>query len=516
MIKKLVNLNFSKNQQNTVNVIASVVNMLITALISFCLSPYIVKTIGVEANGFINLANNFITYMTLARTALNSMGSRFLMMAYYKNEDKKVEQYYSSLFFADLILALLLGVIGGFCVWRLEYILDIPVNLISDVKLLFSFLFLNFVISTIITVWQTAPYIKNKLYLDSATSAIHSIIRAAVILGMFLCLTPKVYYVGVGTIFGGVVTYILQFLYKKNLFPNLKAKLSNFSFKAVWELFSSGVWNSISSLGSILTNSLDLFVANVFVGATAMGVLSVAKTMPAFVSSLITTIAAVFTPSLIIDYSKGNNNSIVDTVRQSSKLISVICSIPLAFLIVYGKDFYSLWQPSQNANELHILSIITILGRVFFTGSEPLFHVFTVVNKVKQNSIVTIANGLISILITFILVKFTDLGVYAIAGVSVICCFVKNVVFVIPYSAKYLGLKKTTFFNTVGYSVLCCVILCLWGCLEKLFIKGNTWVSLIISAVIFAIIGVLITTIIVLNKNERKHFISLIKNKVKR
>lgn len=516
MIKKLVNLNFTKTQQHVVNISASIINMLVTTMISFCLSPYIVKTIGVEANGFVSLANSFITYVTLARTALNSMGSRFLMIAYYNNDEKKVEQYYSSLFYADLILALAMGVIGGFCIWRLEYILDIPSNLIWDVKVLFALLFVNFVIATIITVWNTATYIKNKLYLDSVTSALNSAIRFLVIVGLFACLTPAVYFIGAGTLVGGLVGYTLRYFYKVYLFPDLRAKTNDFSWKAIWELLSSGVWNAVSSLGTVLTSSLDLLVANLFVGSTAMGVLSIAKTMPAFVSSLISAIAAVFIPSLIIDYSQGNKDGIADTICRSSKLISVVCSLPLGFLLVYGKEFYSLWQPSQDAQFLHILSIITIFGRVFFTGAEPLFYVFTVVNKVKQNSLVTIANGLISILLTYLLVRYTNLGIYAIASVSVICCFVKNVVFVIPYSAKYLGLKKTTFFNTVFYSVACCLLLCVWGTFEKIFFQGETWLNLIIACGIFAFIGFILTAFVVLNRDERALLFNKIKSKVKR
>ena len=513
MIQKLINLKFTQTQQDVVNIIASVLNMAVTTMISLCLSPYIVETIGVEANGFVSLANSFISYMTLASIALNSMGSRFLMIAYYKNDYKKAEQYYSSLFFADLVLGLVLGIVGGLCVWRLEFMLDIPATLIGDVKLLFALLFTNFVVSTVITVWNTPTYIKNKLYLDSVTSALSAIVRFVVIVAMFACLEPSVYFVGVGTLLSGVVGYALRYCYKKTLLPSLKAKIRNFSWIAVWELLSAGVWNSISSLGTALTNSLDLLVANLFVGATAMGVLSVAKTMPSFVSSLISTIAAVFVPSLIIDYSKGDSAGLVNTIQKSSKLIAVVCSLPLGFLIVYGKEFYSLWQPSQDAQLLHILSIITIFGRVFFTGTEPLFSVFTVVNKVKQNSLVTIANGLISIAITYILVRYTSLGVYAIAGVSVVCCFIKNMVFVIPYSAKYLGLKKTTFFNTVFYSVVCSLLLWIWGSLEKKVLPATSWIGLIIAGCVFASVGFIITALIVLNKEERLYLFDKIRRR---
>lgn len=512
----LLNLELSRSKQNMLNMFASIATMAVTTAISFVLSPYIVRNLGAEANGFVTLANNFITYATLLRTALNSMGSRFIMMAYYNNEKEKANKYYSSLFIGDLFLSVLFLLVGFVCVWKLEYLLKISPELINDVKLLFGILFLNFVIATAITMWSTAPYIVNRLYLDSIRNAQVAIIRAAVIFGCFALFDTKLYYVGLGTLVAGLINYAYNCYYKLKLLPEFKVSKKNFSWSAIRELLSSGVWNSISSLGTTLTNGLDLLITNLFVSPLDMGVLSIAKTMPAFVASLNEHMAMVFTPSLIMDYSKEDINSIVKTIKQTSKLISVVCSLPLGFLIVFGDKFYALWQPTQDAKILQLLSIITIAGRFLFTGMQPLFNVFTVVNKVKQNSIVTIINGLVSVLITFALVKTTSLGVYAVAGVSVVCCAVKNLVYVVPYSAKYLGLKKSTFYSTITPSVACTVVLCVMGYLLKAFMPCGTWITLILTAVVFCAIGFICTSFIVLNKSERNILFSKLKSIIKR
>ena len=499
-----------------INIIASVVNMLVTTLISFVLSPYIVSTLGVEANGFVSLANNFINYISLAATALNSMGSRFLMMAYYNDEQEKFRRYYSSMFFANLLLSVVFGVISAVCVWKLEVLLEIPSALVTDVKLLFALLFGNYILSTSITVWTTAPFIKNRLYLNSVTTAASSAVRALVIVGLFLCLEPSVCFLGVATLISGCVAQIFQFNYKRKLFPGLQARLQHFSWTAIWELLSSGIWNTISCLGLILTNGIDLLVTNLFVSANAMGMLSVSHTMPSFVSTLNDTLANTFTPSLMMDYAQGKVDELVKTIRQSSKIISVICSVPLGFLLVYGQEFYTLWQPTQDAALLHSLSVIIIFGRVFFTGMQPLFSIFTVVNKVRQNSAVIISNGFASVGLMYLLLRFTDLGVYAIAGASVVCCFLKNILFVIPFSGKYLGLKPTTFYSVLLPSVLCSVILVLWGSLLKLFFRPDGWISLILIGMVFASVGVALTSFIVLNQEERKHLLKIIKQKLLR
>lgn len=502
--KTLVNLELTRNQQNLINTGATAVTMFVTVCIGFFLSPYIVAKLGAEANAFVALANNFISYAMIARQALDSMGSRFIMIAYYNGEIEKARKYYSSLFIGDLVLAGVFLILGFLCILKLELIIDISDNLVYDVKMLFSLLFANFVISTAVTVWSIAPYVVNKLYLSSIRTAQASLIRAVVIVLMFSVFNVKVYFIAVGTLIAGLINYCYDFHYKKKLLKEFRIRKEDFSKEAIKELLSSGIWNSVSSLGATFTNGLDLLITNLFVGATPMGVLSIAKTMPGFINTLNEQIATVFTPSMIIDYAKDDKIAIVKTIKQSSRIISVICTIPLAFLVVYGSEFYSLWQPTQDAKVLQTLSIITIAGRFLFSGMQPLFNIFTVVNKVKQNSIVMLVTGVITMVVTFILVKFTSLGVYAVVSVSVIGCAIKNLVFVIPFSAKYLGIKKSSFFYTILPSVGCTLILCGIGFVFKIVFKCNTWISMILVAGLFAIVGFEVSSLVVLNKEERK------------
>ena len=514
MFDRFINLEMSRSRQTVVNIAAGILNMLVGTAISFVLSPYIVKTLGVEANGFVSLAQNFINYISLAATALNSMGSRFLMMAYYNDDHDRFRRYYSSLFFANLLLALVFGVLSAICVWKLEVLLQIPAQILLDVKILFALLFGNFVISTMITVWTTAPFIKNRLYLNSITTATGAAIRAALLLGLFLCLEPSVCFLGIGTLVSGCVGYGLQFLYKRSLFPDLRARLKDFSWSAIWELLSSGIWNTISCLGLILTSGLDLLVANLFVSANAMGMLSLSHTLPGFINTLNETIANVFTPSLMMDYAQGKKEDMVKTIHQSAKIISVICSLPLGFLLVYGREFYALWQPTQNAQLLYELSAIIIFGRVFFTGMQPLFSVFTVVNKVKQNALVLVANGIASVGLMYCLLSFTSLGAYAIAGASVVCCFFKNTLFVIPFAGKYLGMKFTAFYRVLLPSVLCSAILVAWGNVLRLVLAPTNWLGLIATGIVFASVGLCLSSMIVLNSQERHALLKLIKQKL--
>ena len=63
----------SSSFRTAINVSSSILVLVLNVCISFFLSPYIIKTIGIEANGFVNLANSFIAYADLIVVALNAM-----------------------------------------------------------------------------------------------------------------------------------------------------------------------------------------------------------------------------------------------------------------------------------------------------------------------------------------------------------------------------------------------------------------------------------------------------------
>lgn len=512
----LVEWEMTRNMQSLVNVVANVLSFGISLVISFFISPYIVKSLGAEANGFVTLANNFVAYATLLKTALNGVGSRYIIVAYHKGDKEKASKYFSSLFYGNLFLASVLFVVSILCVWKLEHLINISSELVTDVKVLFAFIFADYIFNTVTSVLIVATSVTNKIYLQSIRDIQGYVIRAAVLVVLFSCFSPKVFFLGVATFIPCVVAAGYNIYYKVKLIPEIRVKRKDFSLATIKELISQGIWNSISSLGTMLLTSLDLLIANLLVGEQEMGILSVAKSMPGVVSSFGATISGVFFSAMAIDYAKGDMSVLIKTVKQSTRLCGYVVTIPLAFLLAYGKEFYSLWQPTLDSNKLHILSILTVAGLIFYAGVNSVGSLFTITLHVKERSIVTLLTGVVSLLVTLIMVKFTNLGVYAIAGVSSVVNTISMIAYVVPYGAKYLGQKKTLFLPVIMRSLLSTSALFAVGFLLKCFIPSNTWFTLILSAFVFSVMSLIVNYILMLDAETRKIAIDFVKSKIKK
>lgn len=513
---KLVNMEMSRNVQSIVNMMANILAFCISLVISFFISPYIVRTLGAEANGFVTLANNFISFATLLRTALNGVGTRYIIIEYNKGNIEKASKYFSSLFFGDLFLGIVFSVLSVGCVWKLESLVNISPRLVNDVKILFSVIFADYIFTAVTGVIGVSTQIKNKIYLQSIRDIQSYVIRTVILIITFSFFKPKLFFLGIASFVPSIVVTCYNYYYNKVLTPDLLIRKKYFSFAYIKELVSQGIWNSISSLGTLLLTSLDLLVANLLVGEADMGVLSIAKSMPGVVASFGTTVSGVFFSVMTIDYAKGNMDDFIKTVKQSTRLTGFVTTIPLAYLLVFGKEFYSLWQPTLDSKQLQLLSVLTVAGLIFLAGANSIGTIFTITLHVKERSIVTLVTGAISIIVTLLVVKFTHLGVYAIAGVSSIVNTASTLIYTVPFAAKFIGKKKGTFFPVILRSLSSTVGLCLVGYVIKLFVSIDSWITLIISALVFSVLAFGVNFVLMLDNETRVLAVEYVKSKIKR
>lgn len=506
----------SRNKQVAINIIASFVALAVNMGINFFLSKYIVAKVGVEAYGFVQLTNNILNYFSILTIALNSMSSRFISISYFQKDVTSANQYFSSTFFADLILSAIFFPILVIAILNVSTLLNISSELVFDVQMLMIFMLANFIVGLLATNLGISYYVKNQLYRASLINIIVYIIRAALLLILFGFCKPQIAFVSFVGLIVTCITQIFNLHYKKVLTPELKIQKNNFSWKKVKELLSAGVWNSITQLGNVLQEGLDLLITNLFISATDMGILSIVKIIPGLINALLATMVSTFLPSITEFYANGRSKEMVSFIRESMKLIGMLINIPIAVLIAYGDVLFSLWFPSQNAQLLHILSIITILPWAIMGQATIIHNLFNVLNRLKVNSMLVLTTGALNIIVVFILLKTTSLGLFAVAGVSSIFSILRNLLYTVPFGAKYIGQKWTTFYPEILKSMGSVIVISVIGLLLKKLMPLTTWLWVILFCMMTAGIGFLFNYLIVFNRNDRLRLKNMIKNKMKR
>lgn len=501
-----------KNKTLLINIITSIISLATSIGISFFLTPYIVAKIGKEAFGFIGLINNLVSYTSIVTIALNSMAGRFITIKIHQGNEKEANEYFNSVLISNIIMSMVIAIAALLVLINLDTLLDIPKALTVDVKITFIIVAAEFILNLVCCIFGAVTFITDKIYLYQINIAIGNVIKATTLILLFLIFSPKLYFVSIANTCFTAFGIILNIYYTKKMLTNIKINKKYFKIDKVIELIKSGIWNVVTKLSSLLNTGLDLLLANVLVGASFMGILSITKTIPNCFTTFATTLEGVFTPGLTIAYAKNDMEGVKENLKTGIKVMIIFIALFFAFIVVYSKDFYTLWVKGQDSELLYILTILSTFHMPITFGMINVNNIFTVTNKLKKNSIALVIQGIINVLVVVCAVKFlpSDISKYFIAGTSSLLSLIFMFGFTIPYSAKCLNLKRTTFFPYAGLSIISNIIIILIFLSCRILINVDGWFSLIVACALSSIIGILGSAFIILNKKERRILLSKI------
>lgn len=508
---------YSENKQLLINSIATLFAMVFNYGVNFVLTPYLVGTVGSEAFGFVSLTTNMVNYASIVTVALSSVSGRFISISIHRNEKKDANEYFNSVLWSNVILALGVIIIFAPIIINVTKFLNVPQHLVPQVQALFCFVVLNFVITIISNVFTVATFVTNTLYLSSLANCMGGMLRILLLVIFFSVFPSSIVFVGItscicSAFYAGYNAYLT-----KKLNTGLEISVKQFSFKKTQILIGAGIWSSISKLAHVLSDGLDLLICNIALSANAMGQLSIAYTIPTIMAQVVGNVAGIFCPQQTYYYAKGDIDGVVKQIKLNTKMTGFFVSIIFAGFFAVGKNFFELWTPTEDSDLLYALAMISIISVLVTGATTSLNNVFLLTNNLKTNSIVMSLTSLCSVAIVFILISTTNLGVFAIAGVSKIINLIINLTYIPMFACACLKISKKTFYPIIGRYTLCTIVLCfIFKICLTILPAVDSWLNLVFVAFICGIIGCIFNFILWLDKNDREFFVNVIKSKIRK
>lgn len=497
-----------------VNMIANIVAFVVQFGINFVLTPYIVRTLGSEAYGFVQLSNNVISWISILTVALNSMSGRFICIEINRQNTEKAKEYFNSVLVANTVLAAILMVPSILLVVFINKVMNVPAHLLSDVRLTFTFALIGMEVQLLLNVFATVYYTTNRVDIQAKRNIEGNILRATVLVAFFASLPARMWYVTGTMMLVYVYLGLADIHYTKKLTPQLTVNARYFKANAVKELLSSGVWNSVNQLSIVLLTSLDIYLMNVLISAKAAGEYSMAKTLPNFIQSFVGVMVSVFVPQFTILYAQKKKKDLLESVNFSVKVMGYVMALPIGFLIIFAPDFFQLWVPGQNVAVLQGMSLLTIIPMIITGSINTIYNVYTVTNKLKVPALVWVVFGVLQVATVIMLAKFTPLGIWSVPVSSFIWGLFRNLTFTPIYAAHCLEVHWFTFYKAIARGCLCTAVMAGISAACHYVLPASSWLLLVIAAVICCIAGGAANLFVVFNRVERSRLSHLLVEKI--
>ena len=504
----------TSNKQIGINMIANIVAYSSNLIVSFIITPFLINTIGKETYGFYPMANSIVSYMSILMNALNTMASRFVTIALVKQKMDDANKYFSSVLAANSILGCILIIPMIIFVTFIENFMNVPINSIAAIKMLFTLVFSSALINVFAAVFGIATFAKNRIDLRSFREIVTGILRLVLFLVLYKFLKPSIVYVGVVAVVIAIVNTIFQVFYTKKLIPEITIHFSFISWRYIVELLGSSIWNAINSLGQSFLVGMTIILSNILYGASASGSCSIVQIIPNFISGVISMLVGVFFPMITYHYAKNDMINLVKDLKKTQKIIGCVSCATIVVFSVLAEDFYSLWTPLEDASMLSRLSLFMILPQIFVACFWELTNLNIVLNKVKIPALITIITGGLNILTVVLIDKLMHPGVIIVPIISAILQIIWIGGFMPIYACKNLNVKWFTFYPILCRAFICTVPTIVIIKFFKQFIQINSWIKFILFGGVMGVLGLVIFSVGMLGFEQIKKYIKDFNKKI--
>lgn len=505
---------YKEKKRTTVNIIFSILGMIINYGINFVLTPYILRNLGSEAYGFTSLSTTMVNYLIVITGALNSYACFSISYEYHKMNYKRANGFFSSLFIANVILALIIFVIGCLYVKNVQVLLNISNSLVYDVKIIFMLVLINYMISILGTPFSISTFIKNRLDLSSICNICGYFINSLGIICLFIRFAPKIWYMSLIAIAVSIFTLGCNILFTKYLTPELKINHKFFSLSYIIELLKLGIWSSIGRMGLILSDGLDILITNLMLDGITMGQVSLAKVVPTMAYNVIYQISVTFQPTQVRLWAENKKEELIKDLKESMIIIGIFSNIIFCGFCSIGRDFLNLWVPTENIQFIFELTFLGMVGSVLVGAVYPLVYTNALSKRLKGPCIVNLISGFTNVVFMYILLKITCYGAYIIVGTSAFLSIIVHYIYVPIHSANNLKVKWYIFYYEIVKSLIACgITLGVFKTIRNHYVP-NSWGKIFLIVIFLSMIGLLINFVFITNKNQKKKIIYYINSKI--
>lgn len=473
----------SEKKQVAINLIANIVAYAASICISFLLTPFLVDKLGKEIYGFYPMANTFLNYMIIVTNALNSISSRFITVSIARKNEVDAQKYFKATLLVDAVISFILLLIMGFITIFLDSLLNIPDGAVDSIRILFACIFASGIINIGSSVFGVSTFSKNRIDLRSLRELVTSIVRVILILLAYLFLPTSIIYIGIVAVIIAILNLIFQIFYTKKLLPGFISSKPKLDWHIFKEILSSSLWSIISSLGNNMIAGTVLIASNIFFGETASGTISIAQTIPGFLSGIVTVLVGVFYPIIMYKVARDDKEGLTKVIQ---KVMFIVGGFGIAVICVFSavsSSFFSLWMPNEDNLELMFVSFLAMIPYATISAFWVCQSVYNAFNKIKIPALVTLITGISNILFMCIL-GLTKAPYWSLVLCSSVHVMIWSGIFMPFYLKRIAGLKMFDiyfpFLKAIVYGILCfgiCYVI-------TIIIPINSWIKFILYAII--------------------------------
>ncbi len=422
-----------------VNVGSSLVYAVLNTGIVFWYIPFLLKHLGVAAYGMVPLTNAFVMFAAIVCEGVNGAIYRNLAIDLNRGDLSAAQGTFNSAVILTIAVSCFLLIPIVPLVWLFPQLFEVPPDLEGATRFLIAgsfFAALTFIIGS---PFDASSLITHRFDVRNAVRSAVVLSRVGIVALCFHVWPASLLHVGLGLIASALLGLGGCVIAWRRLTPQLRLHLGAVDPHRFRPLLNFGAWSAVNTAGMLLLMQVDLLMVNALFGPTMTGRYGALLAFAVLIHTLAEVVVPIFNPAIMARYAIGDFAGLRRLLESAVGLLAFGLALPVGLLCGLGRPLLSLWLGPDFA-ELDALLAILVAHLAVNPAGRPLAYLLTAHNKVKQQGLVTLALGVVNIVLAVTLALWAEWGVLGIAAATAIVWTLKNTLFLPVYAARVLGL----------------------------------------------------------------------------
>ena len=464
----------------TKGAIVSYISIVLSIVLTFLYTPWMINKIGVSQYGIYSLVISFISYFIMD-FGLSSTVSRYIAKYRAEGDENKVTSVLGLVSKVYLIIdAAIFTVLLILYFFITAIFKGLSEEEISVFKVLYiiagGFSVINFFLKPFDGVLYAFEFFVEAKTLDMLQKLVTIGLIALILLS-----SPNVYAL---VIVNGAVAFVVSLskylIFKKK--TRLRIDYHYFDFPELKSMLYFSIWVFLTTLAQQFRLSSAPIILGMTSNSEQISVFSVGRSIEGIVFTLAAALNGLFLPKVSrLVYNKDVEGVTNLMIRVGRLQLYVIACILFGFVIL-GKCFVNLWVGPSFSDVYIIVLLLLVTNIVGLTQ-----HIGTTMtyakNEVRKTAIITISTSFISMICSFFVSRF--LGAVGCA-ICICFCLVINLILLNIFYSKVLGIDVRRFFKECHGKILPALLVystvfyfaCSW-------VEYSSWIMLILIGLSF-------------------------------
>jgi membrane protein EpsK len=500
-------IDYRKNYR--ANLLSNVALFFLNIIIGIFLPSFFIRTLGVDNYGIIAMGTSLYAYVTIITVSVDGALARFLMLDMQKDDLQSINCTFNTGFWMQLF-SILFVILPGLLLFtfKMEWFLNIPPQSLKNAKILFAFMAFSFAVLIVAGVFASVSNAYNKVYLKNIGDRITLLTYALLSPVFILVVNKSLAFIGLAYMLGAIGTLVYSIMIWRRLSPYLVLSVKNFRVGKLKEIFGLGGWLVVNQIAAVLFLNMDLFVINSFMNANEVGKYAAIMRWSSLIRTLGAVASAGIGSTLVLLYAQEKIDKMIKVSKMVVKLMAIFLAFPIGIICGYARPLLLFWLGPAYVS-LYPLMIVMTVHLIVNVSVVPLFSVFQAYNKAKVPGILTVFLGIFNVLLSITLIKYTSLGLYAVAIAGLLVLTSKNLVFTTIYTARLFRIKND-FIRTLLPGIATLLIIVFLAKLLNFFIGTLDLYAFILSACVVVLFSALITYKFIFSAEDRNFVFNII------